>query len=428
VIRYIYQLKNNKLFGLVIKLLFVTGMANAITLAIPFFISYFFPVSGDTDNFFLSYSIITFLAFTVAGSLKTVPVPFIKELAHDTKALSRFVSSLIYYCLVFVGGGLFLLLGVFIIAFRLTGDPIYQYLVFLLPVTFLIVKGALFTGILNAHNQYNLAEWSSVVRALCILLSMIFLHRKFGIFSIIIGYNIGEFLKTIYLYVILLRKTGITLAFRDVQLQSIRSFLSHGSLQVVSSTLSASSPLVDRFVASYLFVGSVTLLDYGDRLSSVFAVLFNAVLVVVLSNWSAEVAIKQFSISRFKKILLFVAASAFAIAIITILFSDFLVDTLYFKLKDTDQSMISHILKISMISFIFHALNQLVNRALLAFKETNWLFKITVSRTALNLVFNALFAWHFGLIGIAYATCCINLGIFVLNYFMFLKRIKSHLQ
>ncbi|MBS1566122.1 MAG: hypothetical protein JST39_17190, partial [Bacteroidetes bacterium] len=394
-----------------IKLSAISMLANFLGFLIPSLIAWQFGISKDTDNFFFSYGIITFASTIFTAALRSSLVPFLTEkLAVNKDSFDGFVSSLFYYSFYVVSIVSGILLALFLSLNHFMTGNFFFYLALSVPILFFTVQNAICYGILNSMKQYYVAETSPFSRALVIYACIFFLGRVFGITAVIVGYNLGELAKFIHLMYIIRKKNNIRLSRSLVDYTSIKPFLKEGSYQAISTTIISASPVIDKIVASFLIVGSLSILDYGNRLFMIFNVLFSSFLTIILSKWSEDVVKKRFSMKKMNQTVLGVFCMTSCVFLLVLLFRSQVVYILYPKIQARDRELIAIVLVLNMAGFIFNSSNQVINRATLAFKSTSILIRISVIKSIINIVMDVVLALRFGVIGIAVSTIIVHMS------------------
>ena len=419
------KLLNKDLLKQTLKLSAISMLANFLGFLIPSLIAWQFGISRDTDNFFFSYGLITFASTIFTAALRSSIVPFLTERLANKEGFNKFLSTLFYYSIYVVSIACAVLLGVFLLLNHFIKGNFFFYLALSVPILFFTVQNAICYGVLNSMKQYYVAETSPFSRALVIYACIFFLGSIFGMSAVIIGYNLGELAKFLHLMYIIKRKNKIELSRKLVDYAEIKPFLKEGSYQAISTTIISASPVIDKAVASFLIVGSVSILDYGNRLFMIFNVLFSSFLVIILSKWSEDVVKKRFNIKKMNQTIISVFVITFTVFLLVVLFRSQIVYVLYPKIHAADRGLIATVLVLNMAGFIFNSSNQVINRATLAFKSTNILVRISIIKSIINVVMDVVLAIKFGVIGIAVSTIIVHLSGFGMNYYLFQEEQKK---
>lgn len=417
-------LKNNT-FQKTIKLTFLSMFSNLMVFLIPIFISFKYQISHHTDNFFLSYTIITFMAVIFSEAFRSVSIPFLKSKLSLKKTFDDFVSSIFYFIVKWLGITTFILMILFLVLYKFTNNELHWFLIISTPVFFLMIVNAFLSGILNSLDSFFIVEISTLIRGIIILTIMIILNSLLGLSAAILGYIFGELFKTIQLY-LAIKKQGVQLRLNKNSSGDIKSFLTTGSYQMISSAISSSFPLISKTVASFLAIGSVSILDYGDRIFMVFNVLLNSFLIIILSKWSTDLKDGNFKINNFHKTILVVFLTSLLALCFVIIFNDNLISLLYPRINFNSRKLISLILTLNMVGFVFNAVNQLINRATIASQGTHILIYNSIIKIFVNIILSIWFASLWGIVGIAISLVIVHVIGLILNYFMFISYILKY--
>jgi putative peptidoglycan lipid II flippase len=415
----------NNTFQKTIKLTFLSIFSNSVVFLVPIFISFKYEISHHTDNFFLSYTIITFIAVIFSEAFKSVSIPFLKSKQSSKKGFDEYVSSIFYFIIKWLGITTLILGIIFSILYKLTDNELNWFLIISTPVFFLMIVNAFLSGILNSLDRFFIVEISTLIRGFTILLTMIFLNSLLGLSAAILGYILGELFKAIHLY-LKIKKAGVQISLNVNSTDVIKPFLTTGSYQIISSAISSSFPLISKIVASFLAIGSVSILDFGDRIFMVFNVLLNSFLIIILSKWSNDLKLGDFNIKNFHKTILIVFVISSLALCFVVIFNDNLISLLYPKINSNNRKLISLMLTLNMIGFVFNAVNQLINRATIASQGTHILIYNSIVKIVVNIILSIWFASLWGIIGIALSLVVVHIIGLIMNYLMFTSYILKY--
>jgi putative peptidoglycan lipid II flippase len=411
-----------------LKLSSISIISNFVGFLIPVYIAYQYAISKETDDFFLSYGVIMFVGTIFSGAVRSVSIPFLKEKINDKISYDLFISSVLYYLILFLG---LLCLTLCIVAIYLkyhTGETLYWYLFLSVPIVFFSIINSFCYGILNSSEQFYLAEMAPFSRAILIFISIYLFSDSLGMGAVIVGYNIGEFGKFIHLIFVIKIKNKINISIKNRNIEIVNTFITQGSFQVLSSAIVGATPLVNRIIASFLVAGSISLLDYGDKVFTVFTVILNSFLVLILSKWSKDVIDGNFHISHLHKSMLLIFTLSIILFIIVLTFSELIISTIYPKVSSEHRSIIESILIINTVGFIFNSVSQVINRATIALKSTKIMITTSIYRLISNIILGTLFVQLWGILGISIATIGVHIIGLSMNYYLFSRKLKVKLH
>ncbi len=418
-IAYKDKILASELVNRTFKLSVISFLANVLNFLVPVYVAFVFGISKLTDQFFFSYGIITFIITIFSAAISSVTVPFIKERVNDKEWLSEFASSFFYFSSKFIGIGCILLFLLLSIAGHFNSGKFLFYLSLCVPILYFNILNSFCFGILNSLHQYNAAAVSPFSRAIIIFLTIFLFSSHMGIVAVILGYNLGEFAKFLQLMYIIRQRNKIKVSLKVKKYELIKNFVREGSFQAVSTSISCAAPLIDKIVASFLAVGSLSVLDYGDKVTLVFGILLNSFLVIVLGKWSTEVVEKTFKFNRMILILLSVLGLSLVAFLFVVFTRSIITGLLYPTLPVDKKAIIATIIVLNSAGFVFNSVNQVINIGNIAFKATSVLVKTSMIKAVINLVLDIVFGLKWGVIGIVLSTVLVHFSGLILNFAVF---------
>jgi putative peptidoglycan lipid II flippase len=270
-------------------------LGKAIGFAIPFFIAAWFGVGPETDAFFFAYGLVLLLAGIFFPVVEAVIVPFIAEIKERNESEVRpFVGATLVVSIAGLAllGGLSFAVSKPILATvsNFSQDSltlISRLLLETSPLLLLLVCTSLVSGVLNAYKYFSLPAFSPAIRAVIAIGVIFALRSRIGVHSIALGYVAGELVRLISLLAYSARR-NIAPSLSSLKPDArVLEFLKTASYQVVGMAVLVFNPVVDKTMASWLAPGSVSILEYSDRLYEVpITLITRGLFVVLLSHWS----------------------------------------------------------------------------------------------------------------------------------------------
>ena len=135
----IWVLFKNQTLQKTIRLTVLSMISNFLVFLVPIYIGLKYQISHHTDNFFLSYTIITFMAVIFSEAFRSVSIPFLKSKLSSKKIFNEYVSSILHFIIKWVGIITLVLILSLTIIYEYNKDELYLFLVLSLPVFFLII-------------------------------------------------------------------------------------------------------------------------------------------------------------------------------------------------------------------------------------------------------------------------------------------------
>jgi len=414
-----YKIRRSDLVGRTFKLSAITFLSNVLGFLVPVYVAFVYGISPHTDHFFLSYGVITFINVIFSTAISSVTVPFIKEKIDDKAWLDEFVSTFFYYSSKYLG---LICIGAFLTCLLVNHfipSEFLFYFTLTIPIFLFSVLNSFCFGLLNALHQYNTAALSPFSRAVIIFLTIFLFSKQLGVIAVILGYNLGEMVKFLQLLYIIKRRNQINVSLKVRKYYLIKNFIREGSYQAISSSISCAAPLIDKIVAAFLAVGSLSLLDYGDKVALILGILLNSFLVIVLGKWSTEVAARSFKLNKMVHILISIFGLSVLVFLIVALSRSVLVNILYPTLPHDKKEIIAWIIVLNTAGFVFNSVNQVINIGNIAFKATAILVKTSTIKAMINLVLDIVLGLKWGVIGIVISTVFVHLSGLIINFLIF---------
>ncbi len=273
----------------------VTGLVREVLLA------RYFGASAYTDIFFIAFRIPNlFRRLFAEGSFSQAFVPILSEYKkkYTAKQALNFASlagSSLFWILSF-----FTLVGIFfapflvrLIASGLAPDtPAFEHAVnltrIMFPYIFFMSITALMSGVLNTWGEYRHPAFVPVLLNLSFILALLSLTSffKVPVYALAVGVVVGGILQYCWL-VWVMQKMNLSLR---LDLSPAQSFQDRGVLrllrQIVPTLFAVSVGQVSLFIntniASHLAVGSVSWLNYADRIMEFPSALLGVALSTLL--------------------------------------------------------------------------------------------------------------------------------------------------
>lgn len=262
---------------------------------IPFLIAFLFGVNQHTDLFFFALGLLQYLSFMLGDSPKGAAAPYLAERSADSESLRRFVSgqmligtAAIVLTLVVLGG---LLEPVLARTTPYSPAAIRSIASLCIGGCTLVVlsgcTGAL-SSLLGYFKRFHTPAVSPAIRSLVVLASMVLFRRFLGIYSVLLGYVLGEAACVLFLFHRARARLGFRLDFSRIPFSGVARFHRSAFFHVAASGAGFVNVFITRAAASHLEVGSVTLLQYASVALHTLSGILIAGFGPVLSAYWAE--------------------------------------------------------------------------------------------------------------------------------------------
>ena len=434
------QLKSSPMVrDTVVTTIFATS-GRGIGFLIPFFIAAWYGVGKETDAFFFAYSLIIYLATIFSPVMESIMVPFIAEKRANREDVGAFVGQVLGFSAI----GLLLLSGIFMLVIKpiLTVSTrfspeglelIYGLLLETIPLLVLLVWTSILAGTLNAYKVFVIPAISPAFRAIATLGFIYAFKEPMGVHAIAWGYVIGEIFRLVILFWLLQKlnfirlRVCLTFSRNHPRVTGFSEFLKTSSYQLLGMSVAAFTPVINKTMASWLGKGSVSILEYADRLYMIpLTFLASGFMVTFLSHWSdryqtsGEKQLQQ----DVRRAVYYGAGLSGILTVFLLLFNTPIVAAVYGygEFPKNQIPVVALVFGFYLFSVPPYFLTQLYARAFLTRKDTKTLLLISAIKTAGTIGFNLLLIRSMGLAGIALATTIVTFITLGISSYLFHTR------
>lgn len=431
---------NRSIFVAIVIVGFFTVISKLISMIKDLFVARNFGVSSELDAFLVSFIVPSLAINLIGSSFNASLIPAYVEVRTKNgpeaarKLLSE-VSGRMLLILLAVTGVL-ALAGPIIVS--LTGSrfdaetlQLCQALYFItLPAVVIAGMSTIWSAVLNAEDHFALASVIPAVVPIAMIIGLIVAPPEQGVYALSISMISGFTIQAVVVGYAL-HQHGLSLMphFRKTE-PMVDSVMRQLWPAVTGGIFANSTELVDQTMAALLGAGSVSILNYGNKLTS-FAVGIASIAIssAVLPYFSRLVAKKDWSNVRrtYRIYSLLILAGTGLVTLFIMLFSETLIRLIFERGAFTaaDTKIVSHVQNIGILMLPFFALSILTVRLLSALKGNAVLAQAAVINGVVNISMNALLAPVIGVAGIALSTTCVYIVSFTFLYFSLQHRLRK---
>ncbi|MFB3895731.1 MAG: lipid II flippase MurJ [bacterium] len=432
------QIKSSPLVRDTFITTFFATSGKGIGFLIPFFIAAWYGIDKNTDAFFFAYSLIIFLAMIFSPVMESIIVPFIAEHKAKNGDIGQFVGRVLGMSAV----GLLAISAIFLIVikpilmavtrFSPDGlDLIYNILLESIPLVILLVWTSILAGALNAYKIFVIPAISPAFRAIVTILFIYLFKDEMGVHAIAWGYVVGELARLGILFVLLHRLKLFQLHISIGWEEQIIEFIKTSSYQIIGMVILGFTPIINKTMASWLEKGSVSILEYADRVYLIpVTFLASGFMVTFLAHWSeryqtgGETQLKR----DVHRAVAFIGVISIILTTLLFFTKGYLVSLIYGHGKFPYEltSNVAIVFGYYLLGLTPYFLSQVYVRAFLTMKDTKVLLLSGVLRGLGTIIFSLCLMRIMGIAGIALATTIATYGIFLLMVFLFHGKIKGY--
>ena len=411
-------MSNSTIAKSAIGVTFVMILGYALSFVKEAVIANYFGISEDVDAYTIAIQIPVILFSFIAVAIQSVVVPLYSDLLYNKNKsdADMFASNLI--TIVIVGTTIFCILGeifasgivcIFAPGFSDETNTLSSNLLRItLPTVFFSLTTKIFTAILNVQKKYVFPELSLIVLNGILILTIVLIHAKFGIYAACLGQLFGCIFQIFFLYVIIRKyfKYSFILDFKD---KSVIKAMKMSLPVFWSISVAELNAMINRMVASFLFVGSIASLSYAQKLNSIFITFFTSAIATIVYPMFAESASKGDTEQLIRRINISISAYAFIllpVMVYVILYSKEIV-MLAFARGAFDYSAVdttSGLLSIYAFGILFLVVRGTITNVFYSLKDSKTPAINATIGIIINAILNLTLPFIIGLDGIALAS------------------------
>jgi len=411
---------------------FFTLLCQLVSIAKELIVAAYFGTGDDLDAFLIALLLPLFIINVLTGSFTSSFLPtFIRIMKEEgidkaQELFSRIMGwGIGLLCLVVL---LLALLAPFYLPVLCSGFSAAKLkmtesiILKLLPI--ILFKGIsnIWAGILNALERFAFAAIVPAFVPLCSVIFILTAGVLWGIEALVIGTIIGFGMEAFFLGVALKRRGFSLLPQLKYPGADMRIVFGQYFPMVAGALIMGSTEIVDKSMAAALSSGSVSALNYGNKIISlVLGLAATAIGTVMLPFFSKMVAEEGWESIR--ETLRFYLGLIFSITIPVVAlifwFSEPLVQIVFQRglFTPEDTQAVSSIQALFSFQIPFYIASIVVVRLISSLRANHILMWGAVINLTVNIGLNFLFIHYLGLKGIALSTSCVYFISFIFLFY-----------
>ena len=399
----------------------------------------------DIDAFLIAFLPITFVINVIINTLPSTMIPaYVQTREQHGRETAQFLVSTILTLAIMLLIAIILILALsapYFLPILSSGfddekSALTQKLFYLmLPVVIIRGVSIIWSSMLNAEQHFILPEAALIAIPLFSIIALTMWSSDFGIYALVIG-TVGGFLLDLLVLGFGLKQYRTVLIPRwRGKIYILRQVIGPYMALVISSSLMSSTILVDGAMAATLASGSVSALNYGNKLSAVIASIGAGALgVVVLPLFSKLMGTGDYITVRhiLKTYCFLILLMTLPIVLILLFFSEPLIQVLFGRgeFKEADVQIVGMIQAVHGLYIPFYILGILFVRLISSISANHILIIVSLMNLILKVLLNYYFIQYWDVIGIALSTVCTYIFSFgflaTISYRTILKTNKSY--
>ena len=153
----------------------------------------------------------------------------------------------------------------------------------------LIVK--VYTAILNVNKKYVFPELGLLLLNIGLIITIVVLQAQYGIVAACLGQIVGTLVQFGFLALLIRKYFSFTFYFNPKE-EKMKQALKMSLPVFWSISVAELNAMINRMVASFLFVGSIAALSYAQKLNTIFISFFTSAIATIVYPLYAESAAK----------------------------------------------------------------------------------------------------------------------------------------
>lgn len=276
------------------------------------------------------------------------------------------------------------------------------------PMYFFIIAAAIYASILQANNKFLGSQIREVASHIPTIIAAIFFYKNFGIEAMAVGLVAGGAVR------LLIELPFVDWGYKykpDFKFKSHEFGLMLKRLPsaLISEGVTQLNTLIDKAMASTLATGTVSALNYGNKLTNVFSGLLSTAIATALYPQMIELIAlkKEEDLSKLVvKIINIFCVLMIPITVACVLFRTELVAVVFQRGSFTANSTVltSGVFALYCLGLFFIASNTVITNLFYGYGNTKTPMYISIANLLINVVLNLILIHIWGVNGLAMAT------------------------
>ena len=387
-------------------------------------VAYYFGVSPEVDAYTIAIQVPVVLFSFVAVAIQSVIVPLYSDILYNQsrEKTNLFASNLI------------IIVSLFVLLLFVLGEVFASGLIYLfapgfdseVPTVFFSLIVKVYTAILNVNKKYVFPELGLLLLNIGLIITIVVLQAQYGIVAACLGQIVGTLVQFGFLALLIRKYFSFTFYFNPKE-EKMKQALKMSLPVFWSISVAELNAMINRMVASFLFVGSIAALSYAQKLNTIFISFFTSAIATIVYPLYAESAAKGDTKQFNSRINLTMSAYAFFLVPVMAFLLCFKreVVTLAFARGAFDASAIDltqQLLGFYVLGLLFLSLRGTVTNVFYSLKDSTTPAKNATVGVLINLVLNLTLPFVIGINGLALATALSAIYITTMLVILLLKK------
>lgn len=418
-------------------LMIVTILAKIVGFTREQVLSFAYGTSVYTDIYVMSMNIPNVIFAAIGAALSTTFIPIFAEINQQEgeKEAQRFVNNIL--SIVFIMCVLIAMLGLVftepllkIFAFGFEGETLKLAIKF----TRILIMSIVFIGTANVLTSYLQVKGNFTVPGLIslpqniIVIISIVLSLKYGIYTMVWGTLIGMSMQVLFQLPFAYKKGYKIKPNINLKDNNLKKMIILTGPVLVGVAVNQINMMIDKSLASTLGEGSISSLNFADRLNSFVLALFITSIVAViypmlskLSTENNKEKFEEYIVKSSNSIIILVMPVAIGAITLSTPIVKLLFERGAFDSNATEMTSIA--LAMYSIGLVAYGLRDVINKVFYSLKDTKTPMINGAIAMGLNVILNIILAKFMGHAGLALATSLSAIICMILLFMSLNKKI-----
>ena len=266
-------------------------------------IANYFGVSAAVDAYTIAIQIPVLLFSFVSVAIQSIVVPVYSDVLINKgkEVADRYIHKLLSLLLIIT------------ISFVIVGECIANPIVYLFspgfdkethslcvellrvsfPSLIFSIIAQVLVAVLNVHKKFVWPSFAVYFLNIGIIGVVVWLHSTLGILSACLGQLLGDTVRCLFLVLLALKVYKYRINFQWKGDEDVNKTMKMSLPVLWSISIAEVNAMINRLVASFLFVGSISALTYANKINTVLMQLFVAAITTVVYPLYAESSAKN---------------------------------------------------------------------------------------------------------------------------------------
>lgn len=291
------------------------------------------------------------------------------------------------------------------------------------PLYVFVLLSAIIATMLQCHERFLGSQIREVASHIPTIVIAVFLYDKFGVKALAYGLVLGSLLRLLVELPFI--NWGYHFSFVRLQfnMDEIR-MLKKMPEALVTAGVEQINVLADKIIASLMEPGSISALNYAQKLVNVFSGLFGTAIGTALYPQMVECVARK----EYRKVEEIITQSIFIISFLmipitigSIFFAGTIIECVFQRgeFGSTATELTAMTYQFYIIGLIFIAIKAILTNVLYSFGDTRNALRVSICTVCTNIILNLILSFYMGIRGLALATAVASIvNVYVSLWFL----------